>query len=106
MGRCCLHDSITITDISTRRSRPNRHDTKPPLNDTRDRAARLAPDLSWLVRWLTLQPQAALAAELPRHRSALYNAGDFTPELAVDDRPPRNQGELVALLDHGELAAR
>ena len=30
----------------------------------------------------------------------------FASELAVNDRPPRNKGELMGFLDHGELAAR
>lgn len=43
---------------------------------------------------------------MPRHRSTLNDAADLAAELVVDDRPPRDKGELMALLDHGELAAR
>lgn len=31
---------------------------------------------------------------------------NLAAELAVDDRPPRDKGELMGFLDHGELAAR
>src|SRR5690606_72940 len=52
------------------------------------------------------QRQPSLPAQLPRDRTTLYDAHDLAAKLAVDDRPPWNQGELVAFLDHGELAAR
>ena len=48
-------------------------------------------------------PSAALTA---RHRPALHDAHNLAAELAVDDRPPRDRGELMGFLDHGELAAR
>lgn len=43
--------------------------------------------------------QSPLPPQLPRDRSALNDAADLAAELAVDDRPPRDKGELVALLD-------
>lgn len=36
----------------------------------------------------------------------LHDAHNLAAELAVDDRPPRDKGELMGFLDHGELAAR
>ena len=52
-----------------------------------------------------LQSQPLLPPQLPRHRTALHDAHDLTAELAVDDWPPRDKGELVRFLDDGELAA-
>lgn len=53
-----------------------------------------------------LNAEPPLPSQLPRHRSALHDAGDLTAKLGGDDRPPRDKGKLVALLDDGELAAR
>jgi hypothetical protein len=53
-----------------------------------------------------LNTEPPLPPQLPRHRATLHDAADFGAELAVNDRPPRHEGELVRLLEHGELAAR
>ena len=53
-----------------------------------------------------LEAYSSLPPQPPRHRSALHNAHDLAAEMAVDDRPPRNEGELMGFFDHGELAAR
>jgi len=55
---------------------------------------------------LCLQIYPACSPHPPRHCTALHNAHDLAADLAVDDRPPRDKGELMALLDHGELPAR
>ena len=55
---------------------------------------------------MNLQSQSPLPSQLPRYRSALRETRDLAAELAVDDRPPRDKGELMALLDDGELATR
>jgi len=52
-----------------------------------------------------LQAQPLLSSHLPRHRTALHDPRHLSPKLAVDNRPPRDQRELVALLDDGEFAA-
>lgn len=55
---------------------------------------------------LRLHRQPSLPPQLPRNRTALNDAHNLAAELAVEDRPPRNKSELVALLNHGELPAR
>lgn len=57
--------------------------------------------------WLKLlQAHSLMTRQLRRHRSALDDSRHFPAELAVDDRPPLDKGELVTLFDDGELAAQ
>lgn len=60
---------------------------------------------SFATKHQILDSKGSLPCQLPGHRPPLHNAHNLSSELAVDDRPPWDKGELMALLDHGELAA-